>query len=230
MKSILSAALFACIANTAIADAPARQDHAALRQSIEQFLRTETAGLPGQVNLLVGQIDPRLNLAACAAPEPFMPGGSRIWGKTTVGIRCSAPASWTIYVPATVQVLADYVITAAPLAQGQIIGPKDLAKMRGDLTALPQGIVTDASQAIGRTLAISLPLGSPLRTDSLRNQQAVQQGQVVRLVSSGTGFSVSAEARALNNANEGQVTQTRTASGQIITGIARTGGVVEVTY
>ena len=230
MKLSSLAVLFAFIANTAIANTTARQDHAALRQSIEQFLRTQSAGLPGAVNLSVGQIDPRLNLAACPAPEPFMPSGSRIWGKTTVGVRCSAPASWTIYVQATVQVVADYVVTATPLAQGQVIGPHDLAKTRGDLTLLPQGIVTDVSQAIGRTLAISLPLGSPLRTDSLRNQQAVQQGQVVRLVSNGPGFRVSAEARALNNANEGQVTQARTTSGQIITGIARTGGVIEVTY
>lgn len=230
MKLSSLAALLAFITTTAIAEAPARQDHAALRQNIEQFLRTQTAGLPGQVKLNVGQIDPRLNLAVCAAPEPFMPGGSRIWGKTTVGVRCNAPSSWTVYVQATVQVLADYVVTAAPLAQGQVIGPNDLAKTRGDLTLLPQGIVTDTAQAVGRTLAVSLPLGSPLRTDSLRNQQAVQQGQVVRLVSSGAGFRVSAEARALNNANEGQVTQARTASGQIITGIARTGSVVEVTY
>lgn len=230
MKPSSFAVLFALIANTAIADTPARQDHAVLRQSIERFLHTQSAGLPGEVNLSVGQIDPRLNLATCPAPEPFLPSGSRIWGKTTVGVRCSAPSSWTIYVQATVQVVAYYVVTAAPLAQGQIIGPNDLAKMHGDLTLLPQGIVTDASQAIGRTLAVSLPLGSPLRTDSLRNQQTVQQGQVVRLVSNGPGFRVSAEARALNNANEGQVTQARTASGQIITGIARTSGVVEVTY
>jgi flagella basal body P-ring formation protein FlgA len=232
MKSTLRlfAALLLVIANMAIADTPARQDHAAIRQIVERFLRTQTAGLPGQVNFTVGQIDSRLNLPQCPTPEPFMPGGSRIWGKTTVGVRCSAPSTWTVYIPATIQVLADYVVTAAPLAQGQTIGPNDLAKAHGDLALLPNGVVTDASQAIGRTMSISLPLGSPLRLDSLRNQQAIQQGQAVRLVSNGPGFRISAEAHALSNANEGQVTQVRTASGQVVTGIARTGGVVEVTY
>jgi flagella basal body P-ring formation protein FlgA len=147
-----------------------------------------------------------------------------------VGVRCSAPAAWTVYIPATIQVMAEYVVTASPLAQGQTIGPNDLAKVRGDLAMLPRGIITDASQAIGRTMSVSLPLGSPLRTDSLRNQQAVQQGQVVRLISNGPGFRVSAEARALTNANDGQVAQARTSNGQVITGIARVGGVVEVTY
>lgn len=209
---------------------PARQDHAVLRQAVEQFLRIQSAGLPGQVTISVGQVDPRLNLAACAAPEAFLPGTARVWGKTTVGVRCSAPAPWTVYIPATVSVTGDYLVTATPLAQGQVVGPNDLAKVRGDLTALPQGIVTDASQAVGRTLNVSLRPGTPLRGDSLRSQQVVQQGQLVRLVTNGPGFSISAEARAISNAADGQIAQARTQAGQVVSGVARAGGVVEVTY
>lgn len=212
------------------AQTPDRQDPAALRQIAEQFLRVQSAGLPGQVNIKVGSVDARTNLAACAAPEAFLPNGSRVWGKTTVGMRCSTPSPWTIYISATVQVIGNYLVSAAPLAQGQMVGPNDLAKVKGDLTALPSGILTDASQAVGRTITISLPAGTPLRSDSLRAQQAVQQGQTVRLVTAGPGFQVSAEARALNNAVEGQVAQARTASGQVVSGVAKAGGVVEVTY
>jgi flagella basal body P-ring formation protein FlgA len=147
-----------------------------------------------------------------------------------VGVRCSAPAQWNIYVSATVRVEGDYIATAASLAQGQSIGPNDLRTIRGDLTTLPAGIVTDASQAVGRTLTVSLPAGAPLRQDAMRNQQAIQQGQQVRVVASGRGFSVSSEARALNNASAGQVTQARTSDGQVVSGVARMGGIVEVTY
>jgi flagella basal body P-ring formation protein FlgA len=41
---------------------------------------------------------------------------------------------------------------------------------------------------------------------------------------------VSSDARALNNANEGQLTQVRTPAGQVISGIAKLGGIVEITY
>jgi flagellar basal body P-ring formation protein FlgA len=224
-------ALLSLTAAAAGAQVPvARQDQAALRQRIEQFLRVQTAGLPGQVNITVGQIDSRLSLAACAAPEPFVPNGSRMWGKTTVGVRCTVPSPWTIYVSTTVQVVAEYLVAATPLAQGQVLGLNDLAKMRGDLTTLPQGILTDVSQAVGRTAASSLAAGTPLRGDALRSQPAVQQGQTVRLVSNGPGFQISAEARAISNAAEGQVAQARTSSGQVVSGIAKMGGVVEVTY
>ena len=207
-----------------------RQDTTVVRQAVEQFLRIQTAGLPGEVNVSVGSVDGRTNLPQCAAPEAFMPNGSRAWGKTTVGVRCVAPSPWTIYVAATVQVVGEYFITAAPLTQGQRVGPNDVTRIKGDLTSLPVGIVTDASQAVGRTLAISLPPGTPLRMDSLRNQPAVQQGQSVRVVTSGPGFRVSTEARALNNASDGQIAQARTASGQVVSGVAKAGGVVEVTY
>lgn len=210
--------------------AEARQDHLTITRNVEQFLRNQTIGLPGQVNITIGNIDSRLNLKACIFPEPFLPQGSRAWGKTTVGIRCSAPVSWTIYLQATVKVISNYIAIATSLSQGKVIGPHDIIKLKGDLTSLPNGIITEESQAVGRTLAISLTSGTPLRFDALRNQFAIQQSQLVRLISIGSGFSVSTEARALANANEGQIIPVKTTSGQLITGVAKAGGVVEVHF
>ena len=218
------------VAVAQVGEPEARQDLGALKQVVEQFLRTQASGLPGEVKVTVGAIDPRMKLSACATPEAFFPSSSRAWGKTTVGVRCTVPAPWTIYVSAKVQVHGDYVVAAVPLSQGQNITQADIAKVKGDLTAMPAGIITDASQAIGRTVANSIRLGSPLRQDALRNQQAIQQGQAVRVIVNGAGFSVSSEARALNNANEGQLTQVRTTTGQVISGIAKLGGIVELTY
>src|SRR6478672_11408319 len=210
--------------------APVRQDPGMLKIAVEHFLKVQAAGLPGKAEIDVTPADSRLSLPACVALEPFLPPGSRVWGKTTVGVRCSVPAPWTIYLQAQVRVSGDYFATAAPLRQGQSVAAQDLTKMKGDLTALPPGIVTDASQAVGRTLAMSLPAGTPLRIDALRSQQAVQSGQLVRVVSAGPGFSVSAEARALAGGAEGQIVQARTASGQVVSGVAKAGGVVEVSY
>lgn len=207
-----------------------RQDHAQLRQTVEQFLRIQTAGLPGEVSITVGNIDSRLKLAACPTPQAFLPHNNRAWGKTTVGVRCTAPATWAVYIPVRVLVQGDYIAAAVPLAQGQVIRQEDIAKVKGDLTTLPSGIITNSAQVVGQTVTRSLPLGAPLRQDSLRSQRAVQQGQTVKLVSGGPGFRVSTEGKAQTNANEGQTIQVRTNGGQIISGIAKMGGVVEVAY
>lgn len=230
MKTLLATLLFMFMQIAVAQTGGLRQDPAVVRQIAEQFLHAQTRGLPGHVSISVNKLDPRLDLAACAAPQAFMPSGSRVWGKTTVGIRCTVPTPWTVYIQAKVSVVADYIVTAAPLAQGQIVSATDLATMQGDLTTLPTGIITDAAQAIGRTVTLSLQAGSALRQDSLRSQPAVQQGQTVRLVSVGPGFQVSSEGQALTSAGEGQLVQARTQAGQMIRGIAKAGGVIEVSY
>ncbi len=208
----------------------ARQEMASVRRSVEQFLQIQSAGLPGQVSISVGAIDPRMQLAACPEPQAFFMPGARAWGKTTVGVRCVAPSAWIIYVQASVSVIGEYLASAVPLAQGQSIEASQLVTLKGDLTMLPAGIATELTQVVGRSANISLPPGTPLRLDTLRSKPVVQSGQLVRLITSGNGFSVSAEARAMSTAGDGQVVQVRTAGGQQITGIAKAGGMVEVAF
>ncbi len=228
MKIALSILLSLC-ASLAMAQSP-RQDPAALRQLAEQFLAGQTAGLPGTVSITVGALDPRMNLAACPAPQAFQQAGARAWGKTTVGVRCAAPAAWTVYIQAQVSVQAEYVATAMPLSQGQAIDASQLVLVKGDLAALPNGVLTELAQAVGKTSSMSLAAGAPLRADMVRSKPVVQQGQAVRVVSGGAGFSVSAEAKAIGNAADGQVVQVRTPAGAILSGVARAGGLVEVVF
>jgi len=211
----------------AFAQGGARQDGAALRKLAEGYLQAQSAGLPGKVTVKMGAVDPRLSLAACPAPEAFQQPGARPWGKTTVGVRCTAPV-WTVFLQAQVSVVADYVTAAVPLAQGQAIDASQLTTMQGDIAAMPNGIITDMAQAIGRTPTVSLPAGTPLRLDSLKSKPVVHQNQAVRIVSRGENFSVSGEGKAIGNASEGQVVQVRTPRGAIISGTARMGGIVEV--
>ena len=228
MKTLSTALLLSLITGTAFA--ADSQDPAKLRQTVDQFLQVQSAGLPGKVTVTVGNVDGRMKLAACPAPEAFLMPGSKPWGKTTVGVRCAAPSPWTVYIQANVSVLGNYIAAAAPVPQGQPIVDSQLATIQGDLTTLPANIATDKAQVLGRTSNIAISAGMPLRLDSLRIKPVVQTGQLVHIVSAGPGFKVSAEAKAVGNAGDGQVVQVRTAGGQNISGIARAGGMVEVAF
>ena len=231
MKPTVFAALLLlpplCLAQPAAAPL---QDAGVLRQVVEQYLQAQSAGLAGEVKITVGNINQRMSLAACPAPQAFQQPGARAWGKTTVGVRCAAPNAWTVYIQAQVSVIADYVAAAVPLAPGQPITAGQLAMTKGDIAALPNGVVTDPAQAIGRSSTLALPSGAPLRLDALRSKPVVQQGQAVKVISTGNGFSVSAEAKAIGTAAEGQVVQVRTPGGTILSGVARPGGLVEVVF
>jgi len=125
-------------------------------------------------------------------------------------------------------VIGEYVVSARPLAPGQAITGADIKMQRGELSQMPAGVVADPGLAVGRTLAGGIAAGSPIRQDMLRSTPAVVQNQTVKLMSEGRGFRVSTEAKALNNAAEGQLVQSRTPSGQVVGGVARAGGIVDV--
>ncbi|WP_291991022.1 flagellar basal body P-ring formation chaperone FlgA [Candidatus Accumulibacter sp. ACC007] len=201
-----------------------------LSAAVVNYLHIQTQGLPGKVTYSVGRLDQHAQEASCSAYEPFLPQGSRLWGRTTVGVRCLAPDAWTIYVPVQISIAGSYLVTARQLNRGQVISAADVFAQRGDLGSLPASVVTDLAQAIGKTVKNGVAAGQPLRSDLLTAPWAVQQGQSVKLQSTGAGFSVSNEGKALNNASDGQIAQVRTASGQVVSGVARPGGVVEVTY
>lgn len=202
----------------------------ALTETLDHYLRTQTQGLPGKVSYSIGQLDSRTQLAPCNVYEPFLPAGSRLWGKSTVGVRCLGPSAWTIYIPVQVNVSGTYLLTTRPMSAGQLLGAGDVVTRSGDLNALPANILTDLSQAVGRTLKNGISAGQPLRSEYVIAPWAVQQGQSVRLVSKGSGFSVSNEGKALNNAADGQIAQARTSAGQTVSGVARPGGIIEVSY
>ena len=205
-----------------------QQEVPPILKAVENYVRGETAGFPGQVSISVGAVDPRLNLPACQALELFIPAGGRLWGQATVGVRCNSKTPWTVYVPVSVKVMANVVHAARPLAQGQPVAATDLALQKADLAQLPAGILTEPAQAVGKTLVSSIASGQPLRQDMLRSPLVVLQVQSVKLLAQGRGFNVSSEGKALAAAAEGQPVQVRTQSGQIIGGIARHEAIVEV--
>jgi flagella basal body P-ring formation protein FlgA len=201
-----------------------------LNSTIDDYLRVQTQGLPGKVSYSIGQLDSRTQLTPCNVFEPFLPAGSKLWGKATVGVRCLGPSSWTIYVPVQVTVSGNYLISTRTMPAGYVIGAADVVTRSGDLSTLPPNIITDQDQAIGKTVKNGFSAGQPLRNDQLIAPWAVQQGQSIKTVSNGPGFSVSGEGKALNNAIAGQVVQVRTNAGQTISGIARAGGIVEISH
>ncbi|MCX8086970.1 MAG: flagellar basal body P-ring formation chaperone FlgA [Rhodocyclaceae bacterium] len=208
----------------------AQQDPLPVKKAVLEWLKVQTRGLPGEVSIEVGSLDPGNRLAPCHDFEVSRPAGAKPWGRTNVLVRCLDEAGWRVYVPVQIRIKAAYLVSARPIAQGQELTATDLATQVGDLAELPASILTDASLAIGKVAASPIPAGRPLRADLLKMPTVVRSGQTVKLVSRGPGFAVTNEGRALNQAAEGQPVQVRLTNGQVVSGIARAGGIVEVSY
>ncbi|WP_254366829.1 flagellar basal body P-ring formation chaperone FlgA [Paraburkholderia sp. NMBU_R16] len=203
------------------------QDGESVRRTALTFLQQQSAGLPGKITITVAPAFPR-GLASCTTLVPFMPPGARLWGRTTVGVRCAGERPWTLYLQARVSLESTYYLAARQIEPGAVVSAADLMTREGDLANLPRTIVTDPSQAVGAVALARIGAGSPLREDMLRTASSVTIGQTVKVIAVGTGFSISSEGAVMNNASPGQQVRVKTAAGQIISGIVKDGSTVEI--
>lgn len=222
-------------ANTAAASgddaSPARshESHGDLERGLKFFLDGETRKLPGRVEVRLGNIDSKLRLAPCARIEPYLPGGARLWGRTNIGVRCVDGATrWNVYLPIEVRVFAPALVVVRPIAVGQPITAEDIESQDIDLTREPPGVLLDPAQLESRVSTRAIAVGAPLRADMLRAKPVVAQGDLVKVIFLGAGFTVAAEGKSLAAAGAGQSVRVQMESGRIVSGTARDGRQVEL--
>ena len=196
------------------------------RFAIEQFLVQQSAGLPGKVGITI-DLPQSGALPPCDALEPFLPSQARLWGRVSVGVRCTSGQPWTRYVQAYIAVTGTYHVAAQAISRGQALTSADIVLREGDLTTLPASVVADPSQLIGMTALNGIVSGAPIRRDLLRSEVIVRQGQNIKVISRGAGFAVSAEGKVMTDASLGAVVQVKMQGGQLVNGVVRPDGIVE---
>jgi flagella basal body P-ring formation protein FlgA len=195
---------------------------------VRLYLEKATAGLPGRVEVNVGRLDERLQLAPCANVEPYLPGNARLWGKTQIGLRCTAGAAWNVFLPVEVRVFGQALVASRPIAYGQPVGQGDLQLEEVELSREAGAALTDPNSLDGKTATRAIAPGQILRAEHFRAPPAVGAGDTVQLIYNGSGFSVSASGRSLGAAADGMPVRVQTESGRVVQGIARAGRVVEM--
>lgn len=200
------------------------------REAIAQLARAGDSAAGARVEVSGGELDPRLQLAPCARTEAFAPNGMRYWGRASVGLRCVQGATWSVLVPVNVRIYGPGLVASRPLAASTPIGERDVHVAEVEWTREAQGVATSIEQLERRVLARPLQAGMPVPLAALRAAPAVGQGDVVKVVGNGVGFSISTSAVALASATDGQAVRVRTENGRILTGTARAGRIVEVLF
>lgn len=209
------------------AEARPRQDLEAIRNTALAYARAETATLPGEITIQAEELDTRLNFARCqSALEAFLPAGSVLRGKTAIGVRCKDAPGWTVFVPLLIRIVQPIVISSRPLPQGKALEPGDLALQVGEVTH--PGLFHATEQVLGKVLKYPLAAGQAIKQEMLREPWVITAGQQVTLEAAGNGFIIRSAGVAQNNAAEGQPVKVKTGSGQVVSGIARPDGKVEV--
>src|SRR5262249_29665969 len=121
-------------------------------------------------------------------------------------------------------------VATKPLMAGVPVQPDEVRVAEVEWTREAQGVVTSMAQLDQHVLARPIASGQPIALNALRAPQVVGQGEPVRVIGRGNGFSITADGVALASATAGQTVRVRTDAGKIVSGTARAGRVVEVQF
>jgi flagellar basal body P-ring formation protein FlgA len=154
------------------------------------------------VEVVVGAIDPRLRLPACAAPEVALPAVNA--PTMTARVDCPSPR-WTIYVPVHLHAWVDAVVASVNLMPETKLVADDLARGPVDMFANSGGLLTDVTAAEGKILRVGLLAGAPILSPFLQYPIVVHRGQKVLLTLSSRTMVIRAPVSALEDGRVGDI-------------------------
>lgn len=173
-----------------------------------------------RVEVVVGQLDPRLHLAPCERIEPYLPANVRLWGKSRIGLRCTqGRTAWNVYLPIVVKVWGRALVVPAGATAGSVLAEGDLEESEVDLAEEFTAVFFDRKLVVGRTLAQALRPGQAVRQAHIKSRQWFAAGETVKVVAVGDGFALEGVGQALTNGIEGQPAKVRTENGRVVTGV-----------
>ena len=183
-----------------------------------------------RVEVVLGELDPRLKLAPCQKVKAYVPQGMKLWGKTRVGLRCEqGSVHWNVFWPVTVKVWGPALMVLTALNPGQELGPQDVKLAEVDLAESTSPPVLDLSEALGRSTQRRLQAGQSLRQSDLRARRWFSAGDPVRLHVKGAGFMAASEGTALTHGDEGRCARVRTSQGRVVCAQPTANGLAELT-
>ena len=177
---------------------------------------------PGSLRMevAVGALDSRLKLAPCAKVEPYLPPGTRLWGKTRLGLRCVEGASrWNVFLPVTISAFGSAWVVKGSVASGAVLTESDAMETEVDWAAESSPIMGKPSQWVGQVASRALSTGQALRQSMIRPAQAFQSGTQVRVVAQGVGFQITGDGQAVSAGVVGQPARVRMSNGRIMSGV-----------
>lgn len=178
------------------------------------------SGAALRLEVSVGALDNRLKLAPCGNIEPYLPPGSRLWGRSRVGLRCvDGMTRWNVTLPVTVRALGQAWVIKGQIAPNAPVTSADVVQAEVDWAEDPNPILSDIGQWQGQSATRLLGTGQALRQGMVKPAQVFQAGSQVRVIAQGPGFRISGEAQALSAGVVGQPARVKMENGRIASGV-----------
>ena len=204
------------------------QTHAKETHSLDDIARTahdfalkESESLGENIEVVVGQLDPRLRLHQCTIPlEAFRQNYEVRRSISTVGVRCNDNKPWSLYVPVSVKSFKKVAILKHAIVRNTIIKEEDIVLEKRNVNRLTSGYFDTAEQLIGKIVTQNLSSGAVLTRHHVKAATAVNRGQSVTLIARNSVIEVRMKGVAMSKGAIGERIKVKnTNSERIIEGI-----------
>lgn len=182
-------------------------------------VQSESAA-PLRMEVIVGELDRRLRLAPCVRVEAYLPVGTRLWGRSRLGLRClEGSVRWNVFLPVTVKAYGAAWVIKRELAAGAVLTEADVIEAEVDWAEESSPVVVSPSLWRGQVTTRALTTGQTLRQGLIKPAQVFQAGAQVRVIAGGAGFQITSDGQALSAGAVGQSVRVRLDSGRVMTGV-----------
>ncbi|WP_196137284.1 flagellar basal body P-ring formation chaperone FlgA [Aliikangiella sp. G2MR2-5] len=188
-----------------------KQDHQSLakvQQAARIFLEEKQHSADNQSSRVsVDSIDPRTRLAACDEKlQVFLSPGSKLIGKTTVGVKCPGSRQWKIYLSAKVEVMQQVWVTTRQMQKDDVFGKSDLIKQLISIENFRVKPEIQIEKILGTSPKRNLRAGSVVLSNSIC---MVCRGEKVNVSARSDFLAINVEGIALSDATLGESVQVR---------------------
>ncbi len=162
---------------------------------------------------------------------PSLPYGVRYWGNTAVymDVKVNGESFRTVKCQFKVHVFDRVAVAARPIVAGQPLTASDFRFEEQEIGSRGQNFLTEKDEIVGKVLARSLSVGSPLWRTMLKTPPVLKAGAPVTVVSRVNGVEVKVDGIALEAGRVGDLIRVKnTASRKILRGRVLDESTVEI--
>ncbi len=177
-------------------------------------------GMALRMEVALGALDARLHLAPCTKLEPYMPAGTRLWGKSRLGLRCLEGATrWNVFLPVTVKAFGPAWVAKTNVTAGSVLTMDDAMASEVDWAEDASPVVALPENWVGQVAARSWNAGQTIRQSMVKAAQVFQAGSQIRVLAQGVGFQVTSDGQAMTAGVIGQPARVRMDGGRVMSGV-----------
>jgi flagella basal body P-ring formation protein FlgA len=201
----------------------------AIRTAVQAAAESQiVAAKDTTIEIEIGEVDPRIHLAACPSLAVTLPPANA--PSLTARVSCRDPF-WTLYVPIRLHAWGQAVVAAVNLAPGTKLTAGDLTMARLDILATNGAYLTDPSQAEGKILRATIRAGAPILTPLLDRPLVVRRGDTLLLTVLDSAITIRTSVIALEDGREGdRILVENPDSKKTMRALVADAGAVEIRY